>query len=206
MHSLSSRKLKFPKYDYINMTKTAAEKRVMQGHYHLPLEKTKKMRNILITLFTAVLWVSCEYKQEKQSVAFDSHIESAKILKTIDNWNLGWDSRNVELAIKDYSENTDWTNAFGDRVQSKEALRQLLSEIFTMDFVMAGKHNYSNDDVEFLNSEIALLRSTNIRTGQKWSDGSLMKDRHIHHLRVYQKTGNEWKIINHMISQANERN
>lgn len=74
-----------------------------------------------------------------------------------------------------------------------------------MDFVMEGKDNYKNEAVEFLSNEIALLRSINIRTGQKWSDGSLMKDRQINHLRVFQKIGNEWQIISHMINQANEK-
>ncbi|MBX2816994.1 MAG: SgcJ/EcaC family oxidoreductase, partial [Saprospiraceae bacterium] len=142
---------------------------------------------------------------EQQPGQLDQSAESTKILASIDNWNAGWDSKDVELAISDYADDTDWTNAFGDRVRTKDELRQLLKEIFAMDFVMEGRDHYENEDVEFLSSQIALLRSTNIRTGQKWSDGSLMKDRHIHHLRVYQRAGDQWKIISHMINQANER-
>ena len=141
----------------------------------------------------------------KKEAKIDKAIASEKILMTIDNWNEGWDKKEVELAISDYSEDTDWTNAFGDRMQSKSELRQLLTEIFAMDFVMDGKDSYVNDDVQFLTDDIALLRSTNIRTGQKWSDGTLMDDRYIHHLRVYQKINNEWKITDHMISQAHEK-
>ncbi len=152
-----------------------------------------------------MLWGACTENQKSQPTIMDKQVESAKILSTIDNWNAGWDKKDVELAIQDYAEKTDWTNAFGDRMQSKEELRQLLNEIFKMDFVMEGKDDYKNEGVDFLSDEIALLRSTNIRTGQKWSDGSLMKDRHIHHLRVYQKNENQWQIISHMISQANER-
>lgn len=144
-------------------------------------------------------------KSEKKEIGIDRDKESKEILKTIDNWNEGWDLKDVELAIKDYSKNTDWTNAFGDRMQSKSELRQLLTEIFAMDFVMDGTDDYANDDVQFLTDNIALLRSTNVRTGQKWSDGTLMNDRYIHHLRVYQKINNEWKIISHMISQAQEK-
>ncbi len=141
----------------------------------------------------------------KEEMKIDKGLESEKIIRTIDNWNEGWDKKDVELAISDYSEDTDWTNAFGDRMQSKSELRELLKEIFAMDFVMEGTDNYQNDDVQFLTDNFALLRSTNIRKGQKWSDGTLMNDRYIHHLRVYKKINNKWKIISHMISQANEK-
>ncbi|WP_422862072.1 YybH family protein [Flagellimonas sp. W118] len=161
------------------------------------------MKKITTTLFMIALVFGC--KSEKKEIEIDSDTDSKEILKTIDNWNEGWDAKDVELAIKDYSENTDWTNAFGDRMQSKSELRQLLTKIFAMDFVMNGEDSYVNDDVQFLTDNIAILRSTNVRTGQKWSDGTLMNDRYINHLRVYEKSNNEWKIISHMISQAQEK-
>lgn len=161
------------------------------------------MKKIVFILFIIGPTIGCN--SEKQESKIDREKEIEKIMNTIDNWNDGWDAKDVDLAVKDYSENTDWTNAFGDRVQSKQELRNLLEKIFALDFVMAGEGNYVNDDVKFLTDDIALLRSTNIRKGQKWSDGSIMNDRHIHHLRVYQKINNEWKIISHMISQAHEK-
>ncbi|MDW3652761.1 MAG: DUF4440 domain-containing protein [Bacteroidia bacterium] len=163
------------------------------------------MKEILLVFILTISLISCTENKKNEPEVFDKQAESAKILKSIENWNSGWETKNVELAIKDYSEKTDWTNAFGARVQSKEELQELLEEIFAMDFVMEGKDSYKNEAVEFLSNEIALLRSINIRTGQKWSDGSLMEDRHIHHLRVFQKIGNEWQIISHMINQANEK-
>ena len=159
-------------------------------------------KHLLIALLVALIF-GCN--SNKKEAKIDKEIESKKILRTIDNWNEGWGKKDVELAISDYSEDTDWTNAFGDRMQSKSELRQLLTEIFAMDFVMDGVDNHLNDDVQFITDEIALLRSTNIRRGQKWSDGTLMNDRYIHHLRVYQKINNEWKITDHMISQAHEK-
>ncbi|MCK8521462.1 hypothetical protein M0D21_07780 [Aquimarina sp. D1M17] len=161
------------------------------------------MKKIVLLLFVVALMFGCN--SEKKEIEIDRNSDSKEILKTIDNWNKGWEVKDVELAIKDYSDKTDWTNAFGDRMQSKTELRQLLTEIFAMDFVMTGVDNYVNDDVQFLTEDIALLRSKNIRSGQKWSDGTIMKDRYIHHLRVYQRINNEWKITNHMISQAHEK-
>lgn len=159
-------------------------------------------KHVLLALLAGIT-LGCN--SGKKEVKIDKAAASKKIIQTIDNWNEGWDKKDVELAISDYSEDTDWTNAFGDRMQSKSELRQLLTEIFVMDFVMDGIDNYVNDEIQFLTDDIALLRSTNIRKGQKWSDGTLMKDRYIHHLRVYQKINNEWKITDHMISQAQEK-
>ncbi|WP_271766216.1 YybH family protein [Aquimarina algiphila] len=161
------------------------------------------MKKQILIVLLIVFTLGCN--SNKEEVKMDKGIESKRIIRTIDNWNEGWDKKDVELAISDYSEDTDWTNAFGDRIKSKSELRELLKEIFAMDFVMEGTDNYQNDDVQFLTDEIALLRSTNIRTGQKWSDGTFMNDRYIHHLRVYQKINNEWKITDHMISQAQEK-
>ena len=132
-------------------------------------------------------------------------LQEERILQSVLNWNQGWAEKDVEKATKDYAAKTDWTNAFGDRVRSKEELKSLLSEIFAMDFVMSGKDNYTNEKVEFLSSEVAILRSTNIRTGQKWADGSPMSDRRIHHLRVYRLMDGNWQIVSHMINQANDR-
>lgn len=104
--------------------------------------------------------------------------------------------------MTDYADSTDWTNAFGDRVRTREELRTLLTEIFSLDFVMAGKQNYAENDFNFLSNDVALLRSRNLRKGQKYSFGEPMPDRDINHLRVYQKINGEWKIVSHMISQA----
>lgn len=161
------------------------------------------MKNCILLVLLIGMAFGCNSGKEEMKI--DKSLESEKIIRTIDNWNEGWDKKDVELAISDYSEDTDWTNAFGDRIQSKSELRELLKEIFAMDFVMEGTDNYQNDDVQFLTDNFALLRSTNIRKGQKWSDGTLMNDRYIHHLRVYKKINNKWKIISHMISQANEK-
>ena len=52
----------------------------------------------------------------------DHSEDKKKILQAIENSLLGWEQKNVELATKDYAEKTDWTNAFGDRYQSREEL------------------------------------------------------------------------------------
>ncbi len=128
------------------------------------------------------------------------------ILKTFDSWNKGWAEVDADLAVQDYSEDTDWTNAFGDRFEGREALREGLAYIFSLGFVMAGTSTGNEfTDIEFLSPDIATVRSKLVRSGQQRSTGERMPDRHINHLRVYQKRDGRWLIVSHMISQAQEK-
>ncbi len=127
-------------------------------------------------------------------------------MKTLDSWNQGWADANATLAVQDYSEDTDWTNAFGDRFQGKDALREGLEFIFGLGFVMAGDSGRNEfTDIKFLSPDVALIRSKLVRTGQQTSEGEAMPDRHVHHLRVLQRRDGEWKIVSHLISQAKEK-
>lgn len=128
------------------------------------------------------------------------------VLKTLDSWNQGWAESKAELAVQDYSDDVDWTNAFGDRFQGRDALREGLEFIFSLDFVMAGESDDNEfADVVFLSPDIALIRSKLVRAGQKTSNGTAMPDRHIHHLRVLERRDGRWQIVSHLISQAKEK-
>lgn len=129
--------------------------------------------------------------------------DRAAILATLDSWNRGWAESDVSLAVADYAEDADWTNAFGDRFQGREALRAGLEFIFGLGFVMAGESSANEfEDVVFLERDVALLRSKLVRVGQRRSDGERMPDRHIHHLRVVRRIDGRWQIVSHLISQA----
>ncbi|SMG39611.1 hypothetical protein SAMN05661096_02647 [Marivirga sericea] len=158
----------------------------------------KTLKNITIALLLLTAAAVGSFTQKEHDKAADKKA----IFKTLENYNLGWERRDVELTIKDYADSTDWTNAFGDRVRTKEELSILLKEVFSLDFVMSGKQNYASHDLTFLSDHIALLRSRNLREGQKYSSGKAMPDRDINHLRVYEKIDGQWKIVSHMISQA----
>jgi ketosteroid isomerase-like protein len=120
----------------------------------------------------------------------------------IKNWYTAWETKDVDLAVQDYAWDCDWTNAFGARVQSQDELKVLLTEIFNMDFVMAGQSENTMNDFTFLTSDIAYVRSQTVRKGQLQSDGVEMDDRVINHLRIFWRTDGEWKITSHLISQA----
>lgn len=128
------------------------------------------------------------------------------VLGTLESWNRGWAEADASLAVEDYAEDADWTNAFGDRFQGRVELEKGLEFIFSLGFVMAGESS-SNEfaDVTFPAPDIALIRSKLVRAGQKRSDGTVMPDRHIHHLRVLRRDDDRWLIVSHLISQSHEK-
>jgi uncharacterized protein (TIGR02246 family) len=135
-----------------------------------------------------------------------SEVDEALILETLESWAQGWAHQNAEMAVSDYADDADWTNAFGDRFRSKAELQKGLEFIFGLDFVMAGESDgHQFNDMTFLNSDIALVRSKLVRTNQRTSSGQLMPDRHINHLRVYERRSGRWLIVSHMISQEQRR-
>ena len=157
------------------------------------------MKRLMTLFWIAPLFLCCN---SQTSLAEDFLKDETTIDQSIQDWDHAWETRNVDLAIKHYAEETDWTNAFGVRVQSKSALKELLQVIFNMDFVMAGENNYGKDEITFINENTATVRTQNIRKNQEWADGTKMDDRYINHLRVYQKINDVWLITDHMISQA----
>lgn len=155
----------------------------------------------LANLIIIVLLISCTSREENKEHV-DLAIERVAINQIVQDWDKAWETKDLDLATIHYADNTDWTNAFGDRVLSKSELKELLGFIFKMEFVMAGENNYGENEINFINDSTATVRSQNIRINQEWADGTKMDDRQINHLRICQKTNGVWVITNHMISQA----
>lgn len=122
------------------------------------------------------------------------------ILQTIERWENAWKIKDAELAARDYTEDADWTNAFGMRRLGRESIEAKLVDIFKMPTVMAGSTQYEYHDLKFLSPQTALLRSRSIRTGQQLPDGITQPPRRINHLRVFVKRGDRWLIVSHLIS------
>ena len=156
------------------------------------------MKRLIPLLLIASLWSANSGAQPEA--------DEEAILETFKSWNRGWTEADADLAVQDYAEDTDWTNAFGDRFEGKTALRDGLAYIFSLGFVMAGDSAGNEyNDVTFLSPDVAMVRSKLVRSGQQTSTGEVMPDRHINHLRVYQKRDGRWLVVSHLISQAKEK-
>lgn len=130
--------------------------------------------------------------------------DSADIEDALGNWLQGWEQGDVELAVKDYSEDADFTNAFGMTRRGRADIRDLLNVVFSLDFVMAGDTAYSAPEVRFLSANIALVRTSAERQGQLTTDGESLGVRRTAHLRVFEKREGQWVIVSHLISDARD--
>lgn len=151
----------------------------------------------MLTSIALVLLASGAAPAQSQSVL--SSADSAQILEAMENWEEGWRERNAELAACDYAEDADWTNAFGMRRIGRAQIQSLLEYGFGLDFVMAGETEYQYHDLRLVGEGVALLRSRSIRTGQQFSDGTIMAPRRVNHLRVFVKRDGRWLITSHLI-------
>lgn len=152
----------------------------------------------MVALCGSIFLASCATSQTNSS--------EQDVLATLESWNQGWAERDAELAVQDYADDIDWTNAFGDRHQGKDALLDALTFIFGLDFVMAGESEGNEyQEVRFLSEDIALIRSKLTRTGQQFRNGEVRPDRVIDHLRVLERRYGDWVIVSHLISQAEQR-
>lgn len=125
--------------------------------------------------------------------------DSAAILSAMERWEEGWRIRDAALASQDYSDEADWTNAFGMRRTGRGAIHELLVDVFELPFVMAGETEYEYHDLTSLGANVALLRSRAIRTGQELPDGTVEAPRRTNHLRVFERRDGTWNIVSHLI-------
>jgi uncharacterized protein (TIGR02246 family) len=124
--------------------------------------------------------------------------------KVIENWNQGWLKKDAKLAAKDYSDDADWTNAFGMKKKGRAEIEQLLTQVFSLPFVMAGQSKTSEESVRMLRPDVALVITRVERVGQFTPTGEQLGTRQTSHLRVLLKVDGEWKIVSHLVSDARD--
>lgn len=122
----------------------------------------------------------------------------------IENWNEGWRTKNSQLACQDYSEDADWTNAFGMTERGREAICKRLAEVFSLPFVMAAQSAVADEAVRFLGSDVAVAITKIARTGQKTPSGEELGQRDTRHQRVLFRSGGKWRIVSHLIADVRD--
>lgn len=130
--------------------------------------------------------------------------DQAAIEQVIENWNRGWQTKDAKLAAQDYSDDADWTNAFGMKKKGRIEIEKFLAEVFTLTFVMAGQSRVVEQSVRLIKPDVALVITRVERVGQRTPSAEEMATRRTSHLRVLVKSGDRWKIISHLISDARD--
>ncbi|SFZ90948.1 conserved hypothetical protein [Flaviramulus basaltis] len=127
--------------------------------------------------------------------------DSTEIVQKIDDWNKAWKIKDSSLAAKWYSNDADFTNAFGFSMIGKSAIEKYLSRVFKMNFVMAGDSEQTSLKLKHISENSILVISTVSRVGQKLSNDSELGSRQTTHHRLFRKNSG-WEIIAHLISDA----
>lgn len=130
--------------------------------------------------------------------------DQALIEQVIEKWNRAWETKDAKLAAQDYSDDAEWTNAFGMKRTGRAEIEKILAEVFSLPFVMAGKSNTVAQSVRFIKPDVALVATHVERTGQRTASGEELGVRQTSHLRVLMKSQGGWKIVSHLISDARD--
>lgn len=130
-----------------------------------------------------------------------SEKDRLEINQKIADWNQAWKIKDASLAAKWYSEDADFTNAFGFSMIGKSEIDSYLTRVFKMDFVMAGNSEQTSIKLKYISSNTILAISTIERKGQKTNDGEELGPRQTSHHRLFQKK-DSWLIVAHLISDA----
>jgi len=156
----------------------------------------------VIVLFVTILTfvVTCSASGQGKMPKNDQ----ALIEQAIENWNKAWQTKDSKLAAQDYSDDADWTNAFGMKRKGRAEIEKVLAEVFALPFVMAGKSKTVEQSVRFINPDVALVITRVERVGQRVPSGAEPGTRQTSHLRVLVKSKGHWKIISHLISDARD--
>ncbi len=130
-----------------------------------------------------------------------SENDSTLIVQKIEDWNTAWSTKDAALAAKWYSDDAEFTNAFGFSMVGKEAINEYLTEVFKMDFVMAGVSEQTSLKLKYIAENTVLVVSTISRKGQKLNNDEELGPRRTTHHRLFKKEG-DWRIVAHLISDA----
>jgi uncharacterized protein (TIGR02246 family) len=133
-----------------------------------------------------------------------SKSDQALIEQVIENWNRAWQTKDAKLAAQDYSDDADWTNAFGMKRKGRAEIEKILAEVFSLPFVMAGHSRTAEQSVRLVKPDVALVVTVVERAGQRTPTGAELGMRQTNHLRVVMKSEGRWKIISHLISDARD--
>ena len=128
--------------------------------------------------------------------------DSLAITAAIDRWYEGWETLDAPLAARDYADDALWTDAFGQTRRGRAAIEAYLLEDFTLGFATVGESRPVIQEVRSLRPDVALV-TTREERGQRQALGmAQLAVQRTTHLRVFERRGGQWVIVNHLIADA----
>lgn len=104
-----------------------------------------------------------------------------------------------------YSEDADWTNAFGTTKHGAAKIVAYLTELFADPHFAAGKPlGPPQASMRFVAADVAVVKTYIEREGQQTSDGERLPVRRNHSLKVLRREADGWKIVSDIYMDARD--
>jgi uncharacterized protein (TIGR02246 family) len=104
-----------------------------------------------------------------------------------------------------YSEDADWTNAFGTSKKGAAEIAAYLTKLFADEHFGAGKPVGPPEvSMRFVSHDICVVRTYMEREGQETSSGEKLPVRRNHSLKVIRREGDGWKIVSDIYMDARD--
>ena len=114
----------------------------------------------------------------------------------------GLDATGVEEL---YSEDADWTNAFGTSKKGAAEIAEYLTRLFADEHFGAGKPvGPPQASMRFVNGDVCVVKTYIEREGQETSSGQKQAVRRNHSLKVIRREADGWKIVSDIYMDARD--
>jgi uncharacterized protein (TIGR02246 family) len=104
-----------------------------------------------------------------------------------------------------YSEDADWTNAFGTTKKGAAEIVAYLTQLFADPHFAAGKPvGPPQASMRFVTDDVAVVKTYIEREGQQTSDGEQLPVRRNHSLKVFRREVGGWRIVSDIYMDARD--
>ena len=139
-----------------------------------------------------------------RAVDADHMRDEQAIQRAIANWDQGWRDFDARLATQDYSDDADWTNAFGRARKGRVEVEKYLTGLFKTPEIRSRASTPSTVDIRFVRPDVAVVTSSRDTVGQRTESGAEYPTRKTHDLRVMANQNGKWLVIAHLIMDEKE--
>lgn len=104
-----------------------------------------------------------------------------------------------------YSEDADWTNAFGTSKKGAAEIADYLKRLFADEHFGAGKPvGPPQASMRFVTDDVCVVKTYLEREGQETSAGEKLAVRRNHSLKVFRREADGWRIVSDIYMDARE--
>jgi uncharacterized protein (TIGR02246 family) len=125
------------------------------------------------------------------------------ITAIVDRWAQAFATGDARRLSDDYTQDAQWTNAFGRARRGGTAIAAVLQEGFGRGLWSAADWLSSPPEIRFVRPDVAVEHDLRVTRGQRTPGGAMYPERRSHHQRVLTKDGGRWRIVAHLISDEN---